>query len=92
MSLRESEFQMLYGVWDSTEQFTNRLQKWGNMKKSSVFQLNRKSSGDVQSCNGGINSFPHGSWGWRWFADIQKVWMVRVWMDGLEGLDGWGCW
>lgn len=25
VSLRESEFQVLYGVWDSTEQFTNRL-------------------------------------------------------------------
>ena len=37
VSLRESEFQMLYGVWDSTEQFTNRLKNgvtWKNPMSS----------------------------------------------------------
>jgi len=62
------------------------------MKKSSVFQFNRKSSGDVQSCNGGINSFPHGSWDgggllmYRRFGWLEFGWMLwKVWMDGVAG-------
>ena len=62
------------------------------MKKPNVFQLNRKSSGDVQSCNGGINSFPHGSWDggglllYRRFEWLEFGWMVwKVWMEVWEG-------
>lgn len=81
---------MLYDIWDSTEQFTNRLQKWGNIKKSDVFQLNRRPFGDVESCNGGINSFPHRSWDgggllmYRRFGWLEFGWMVwKVWTDGV---------
>ena len=82
----------MYDVWDSTEQFTNRLQKWGNIKKSNVFQLNRRPFGDVESCNGGINSFPHRSWDgggllmYRRFGWLEFGWMVwKVWTDGVAG-------
>ena len=81
VSLRESEFQMLYGVWDSTEQFTNRL-------KNGVTWKNPVSSNSTENPLVTCSLVMEGSTVFLTGVGMEVV----CWYT--EGLDGWnldGC-